>query len=333
MATYQQQAVGDFKPIGALAGIYSGENAANIEQQNRIANLADMFDQRQKDMTYRRNEFDLGELQAMAPNVRATSNLAGAQAKSMSTPEAIKAYSEGQLGGYQTTAAKGALDTASLPGQIATAKQGAHVTALLGVSAALKGGGNMGATNWILNNYTDPKQRQLLLDEVNNGTVDAALKQFALGSPTHIAEMDKERYKGDIELQKANISAASFANTADKQLRAAQLAAEKLDLQSAEGAAKAALEAYKASGDELGKMIDQFKPTEKQSPRYLELLKQQGELRKRMIETSNFIGGLRTPKPATPGAPVPSVPVPAVAPPVAGSFVRDPKTGKLVLQQ
>lgn len=332
MATYQPIATG-YKPEGALGALYAGENAAMARQQNQMANLADMFDQQQKELTYRRGEFDLGESQAMAPNVRATSNLAGAQATSMSTPEAIKAYSEGQLGGYQTTAAKGALDTALLPGAIATGKQGAHVTALLGVSAALKSGGKGAATNWVLNNYTDPDQRKALLNEVQGGTVDSALQQYALGSPTHIAAKDLDTAKYASAREIANINAASFANTADKQLRAAQLAADKLDLQSAEGAAKAALEAYKASGDELGKMIDQFKPTEKQSPRYLELLKQQGELRARMIETSNFIGSLRTPKPVTPGAPVPAVPVPAVAPPVTGSFVRDPKTGKLVLQQ
>lgn len=340
MATYQPIVTG-YKPEGALGALYAGENAAMGRQQTESANLADLFDAYQKQAAIQKSQFDLGESQYAAPNVRAVSDLSGATARYMSDPTRVAQMGQGQLGQAQSLAATGAKDTALLPSAIVAGKaENVSKVATAGFTEASKQVDTIAglaqqsplmAASYINQNITDPQKKGEYLRLLQTGQIPKLQQQFALENQAHLAEMDKERYKGGIEIQKANISARSYANTAEKQLAAAQLAASKLDLQSAEAAAKASLDAYKAAGDEIGKMIDQFKPEQKQSQIYRDLQAQQVDLRNRMIETSKFITTLR--QPTTPGTPTsPPVPTPPAGP-VAGSFVRDPKTGKLVLQK
>lgn len=224
MATYQPIQTG-YKPEGALGALYAGENAAMARQQNQMANLADMFDQQQKDLTYRTGEFDLGEKQYMAPSKRAVSDLDMATAIGKNNPTYLTAMRGGETGQAQSLAAKGSLDTALLPlsitagqtkltSEVGANKQNSHITALLGANAALKQGGKMGAVKWVLDNYTDPDQRKVLLSEIELGKMEETLKSYAYTDPKHLAEMDKERYKGGVELEKARIAAAGMENSA-----------------------------------------------------------------------------------------------------------------------
>lgn len=343
MATYQPIVTG-YKPEGALGGLYAGENAAMARQQTESANLADLFDAYQKQAAVQQAQFNLGESQYKAPNERAVSDLAGATAMGQNNPAYLAAIRGGQLGQAQSLTAAGSRDTALLPSSIEAGKaENISKVATAGFTEAAKQVETIAglaqqsplmAASYINQNITDPAKKGEYLRLLQTGQIPALQKQFALENQAHMAEMDKVRYQGDIELQKANISAASFANTAQKQLDAASLAASKLDLATAEAAAKSALDTFKASSDVVGKSLEQYRKEDKQTQAYRELLTEQAALRKKMVEASDMLLNLRkvgSPN-AIPGAAVPPVP-PTPAGPVAGSFVRDPKTGKLVLQQ
>lgn len=314
MATYQPIVTG-YKPEGALGALYAGENAAMARQQTESANLADLFDAYQKQAAVQQAQFNLGESKYKAPNERAVSDLAGATALGQNNPDYLSGIRSGQLGQAQSLTATGAKDTALMPSSIEAgkAKNASEVASSnfteaakhVDTIASLAKQSPLMAASYINQNITDPDKKVEYLRLLQEGKIPKLQQQFALQSQEHLRKVDELNIQGRTSRDVAGINAASFANTAEKNLQAAKLGIDKLDLQSAEGTAKAALEAYKASSDELGKMIDQFKPAEKQSPRYLTLLKQQTDLRSKMIETANLIGTLRTPKSAIPGAPAP----------------------------
>lgn len=333
MATYQPIVTG-YKPEGALGALYAGENAAMARQQTESANLADLFDAYQKQAQIQQAQFNLGEAKYKAPNERAVSDLAGATALGQNTPEYLTAVRGGQLGQAQSLAATGSRDTALLPSSIEAGKAEnnskvasagfTEAAKQVDIIAGLAKQSPLMAASYISENIIAPDKRGEYLRLLRAGQIPALQKQFALENQAHIAEMDKERYKGGIELQKANISAAGYKYTADKNYDAAVAAANKLDLQSAEAAAKAANDAYKSSYTELKAQLDQFLPKDKQSPNYIALEQQVNGLRSKMVETADFIRTLRN-KPKEPLATGKNVgqvsPAPATQPTVTPKVI------------
>lgn len=301
MATYKANPVGDFKPIGALAGVYAGENTANQELQNRMANLADLFDLRQKGITADTGEFELGEKRYKAPSERLTSDVAGrfSQAQ-LDTPGYFQGRVAGVMGEDQTKAATGAYDTSMLPSKTAaglaanvaaTAESGqkAHITALENVVSAERAGGKGRAMSYILEHYTDPKQRELLLTELQNGTAQKMLESYAYNNPTQLGKMQEIHAQGQNSLAVANATARSYEYSANKNYEAAIAAAEKGQLATAIAAAKYSADAYKAAFDEVQTNLDMYRKEDQQKPEYKLLLKKKDALREQMTEAANLL--------------------------------------------
>ena len=348
MATYQPMETG-FKPEGPLGAWISGQNEANQQLQNRMANLADLFDQRQKDLTYRTGQFDLGEKQYKAPSERLASDVTGRLSRTqLDTPGYFTGRVAGAMGQDQSLAAKGSLDAALLPSATAsgiatnvatTAQKGqdAHITALMNVGKALRSGGKGQATQYILNNYSDPKQRQALLGEVENNTIQSSLQHYAYNNPTQLAKMQQTKAEIAGRANAANITAKSYNYAADKNLELALLNQDKLQLDALESKAQRSADLAKQLKANLSANPMWLLKEGKASPEYKAAASAAASAERDATEALTkllqFVQQPRTGKPsAASSTPAPAAPGSAL-PPSGTDFVRDPVTGKPVLRE
>lgn len=299
MATYGQYDTA-YKPSGALGAVYSGQNAANLEQQNQLATIADIFDQRQKDLTYRSGEFKLGEEQYAAPNVRATSDLAGATARSQNTPQFLASQNAGLQGQWASQAAKGAVDTALQPSAItagiASNESGASesrykqlATTLSTLDSIATGQGNIAAVQYVMQNFKDPQQRDTYLGLIRDGQLPTLVEHMALNAPIQIQKREELTIQGKTQRDVAAINARSYEYTADKNYNAAVIAAGKGELAIAIAAAKQSHDTFKAALDEAQASLDAFRKEDQQSQKYKDLVAQKTTLRQKMIDASDLL--------------------------------------------
>lgn len=329
MATYQPIPVGGYTPIGALAGLYAGQNVAQQEQQNQMANLADLINAYNMKTQAETGQFNLEQSRLKGPNELALSNLAGAQALQMNTPEALAAYRSGTMGGWQSNAAKGAVDTALQQSaidvgkskgltDIASNKFREAYTHIDNIANFAKQSPLL-AANYINNTITDPEKRDEYLRLVSSGQIHDLQKHFALKSIEHQQRMDIEKLKATSEEIRANTLAQGQVNAANKQLEAAKLSEERLNFQAAETAAKTSVDVFKTVNDDLKNQLDKFKPEQKQSQEYKDLKTMHSNVRQQMLNASQYLIDLRNkranqkdiqptvqPTPAQPTQPVPT---------------------------
>jgi len=302
MATYQPIPVGDYKPIGVLAGIYAGENAANQEQQNRIANLAQLFDQRQKDLTYRTGEFDLEEKKYAAPTQRLVSDVTGRTAQTqLDTPGYFQSGVNSTMGQNQVNIAAGAKATALSPSDIARGRatneadiagqeQKGHITAIQNLIPMLDQQGALATSQFISDNYPNPKQRDLLLQAIGGGVdgMQALLNRMAASDPAQINRMAEQRLKNEGGLDVAKENSKGSIASATRAANAAIYNGGKLALAQAKDAATVALQSSKQYFDEVTASIEQWKG-DKASPDYKQLLAQQKVARTRAENAVNLL--------------------------------------------
>lgn len=301
MATYQALPVGDFKPMGVLAGIYAGQNAANQEQQNEIANLAELFDQRQKDLTYRTGEFNLGETQAMAGDVRSEAALRGAQARQLATPDALDNYRLGKIGEWQTSSAKGKSNVATVDSDIllkqaqnvqatGAAKQSEKIRVLGDLAQVVKNQGIDYALQYVDNTYQNPEQRDALRQAVLLGEVGikGMIRDYTESDPAYISKMAEQRLKNEGGLDVAKENSKGSIASATRAANAAIYNGGKLALAQAKDAATVALQSSKQYFDEVTASIEQWKG-DKASPDYKQLLAQQKVARTRAENAVNLL--------------------------------------------
>lgn len=299
MATYGQYDTA-YKPSGALGAFYSGQNAANLEQQNQLATIADIFDQRQKDLTYRSGEFKLGEEQYAAPNQRAVSDLTGANANYMLDPTRVAQMNQGLLGEAQSKVAAGTYDTAVLPSKttagIASNESGASeskykqlATTLSTLDSIATGQGNMAAVQYVMQNFKDPQQRDTYLGLIRDGQLPTLVEHMALNAPSQIQKREDLTIQGKTQRDVAAINARSYEYSANKNYEAAVAAAEKGQLATAIAAAKYSADAYKAAFDEVQTNLDMYRKEDQQKPEYKLLLKKKDALRDQMTEAANLL--------------------------------------------
>jgi len=300
MATYQALPVGDFKPMGVLAGIYAGQNAANQEQQNEIANLAELFDQRQKDLTYRTGEFNLGETQAMAGDVRSEAALKGAQARQLATPDALDNYRLGKIGEWQTSSAKGKSDAATVDSDIllkqaqnvqatGAAKQSEKIRVLGDLAQVVKNQGIDYALQYVDNTYQNPEQRDALRQAVLLGEVGikGMIRDYTESDPAQINRMAERALTNQGNLDVANAGARAAAITANRGYQAAVNSADKNMITAAIGTSKAWLDNLKIVQDTIDNDLNKFKTDEsKLSQEYKNLIAERTKV-KTALNTAN----------------------------------------------
>jgi hypothetical protein len=300
MATYGQYDTA-YKPSGALGAVYSGQNAANLEQQNQLANLADLFDLRQKGITADTGEFDLGEKQYKAQSERLAADVAGKLSSTqLKTPGYFQGRVAGVMGEDQSKAATGTYDTAVLPSKttagIATNELGASesrykqlATTLSTLDSIATGQGNMAAVQYVMQNFKDPQQRDTYLGLIRDGQLPTLVEHMALNAPSQIQKREDLNTQGKTSRDVAAITARSYEYTADRNYNAAVIAAGKGELAIAIAAAKQSHDTFKAALDETQASLDSFLKEDQQSQKYKDLVTQKTALRQKMIDASDLL--------------------------------------------
>ena len=346
MATYQSIITG-YKPEGALGGLYAGENAAMARQQTESANLADLFDAYQKQAAVQQAQFNLGESQYKAGSERAVSDLAKATAIGQNNPAYLAAIRGGQLGQAQSLTAAGSRDTALLPSSIEAGKaKNMGEVASAGFTEAAKQVDTIAglaqqsplmAASYINQNITNPEKRGEYLRLLQAGQIPALQQQFALQSQAHMAEMDKVNTEIAGRSNAAAITAQSYNYAADKNAETALLQQDKLKLDFLQSQAQRSADLAKQLQSNLTSNNAWLTPKGRETPQYKAALKAADDAQRDATESLTQLREFAQQPRKGKGVPesTATTPVVPVEPSgsVAGSFVRDPKTGKLVLQQ
>lgn len=258
MATYQPYSTGDFKPIGVLAGMYAGENAANQRQQNQMANLASMFDMAQTAATADTTAYNVGLQRQKEPDVMAVSNLAGETARSQNNPEFIRNMNAGLTGQSLSNAAKGKVDTALVPTAITSGIATNEASTIANRSKALLGTaetinslvqsqGDGAARDWISRNV-DVEKRQDFFDMVSNKKIGDFVKYAALQSAEHQKSVDLQNMKDRSALAVETLRGNKLIHSEAIKATVAQIGIE-------QNSVKNALEMAKIQQDKLKEVV------------------------------------------------------------------------------
>ena len=327
-----------YSDTGPMGAWWAGQNAAAAEGQNRMQNLADMFDiqQKQEGLQHSQKMNPLLQEQQVTSNTTGGINLAdlrrsqpGRTAKTASDnlfyqtlfndPE----YNTGRVAATkaadQTTARDNRIGAATEKSK--TASQIANfdeiVNSQIGPQAARMASMDPSMHITYLNNLNLPiplKDTLAIAASQGPAGLQRLADAIALNAPSHVTKMAEIKQQGQNQLDVANVTANGYVKSAERALEQAKLAAEKQETSLQVATLNGIAENIKLTQAQIDSDISKFRSEDKQSPAFKDLLDRRKELSKlldqatkRLIKLAGGEVGAAVP----PGVPVPT-PTPGV---------------------
>lgn len=301
MATYQPFATG-YKPEFAYGAALAGENEAMQRQQNRISNLADLFDLRQKGITADTGEFDLSHKRLLQPSVLAEAGVKEREANLM-TDETLRQKLAGEQADWRGKVRKEAFeqymdpykregDVQGIREKTQASKQAEHIDALRNILPVLDSQGALAASAQISQIYAkEPEKRDAMLFAIQGGTkgVQNLLDHYAMTEQKSIQEMAKQRLINKGNLDVASEQGKKSLAAATRAANAAIISGEKNAITASIAVFKNNLDYLKIMNDSLLKDIESLKDDKKQSDKFKAKVEQQKTIQQQVNDSQDVL--------------------------------------------
>ena len=310
MATYAPIATGyvDEGPLGAL---WAGQNANAQRQQNEMSNLADLMDMLTKGQTFdqtarmdperlRQLQFtntglDLGNQLAAGklPNELLMSNEQGRMSDTrLKTPGWFEKQVAGGMAEAEGKVTDQQYKAGTLPGRIAgenVVNQGKQVDYANSLLPSMRGMTEMQMVDFMQSRNVAPDVAGAYLEIIRGrGGIDKLLDNMSR-TPATVAAERLQAQKDSADLKRANISAGAMISSAEKNAQAAISAGNKNALAAVLGQTKSLADQLKMQLGAIENSMDGYKPEEKQSKAFKDMLAAKKVLESRLEESNKLV--------------------------------------------